>query len=204
MVFGLTGGIASGKSTVARLLAELGATVIDADQVAREVVAPGTPGLARVIEAFGEDVLQTDGSLDRRALGARTFGNEGALRELNGILHPLIAARSGEAIGNAMAEGRVPIVYEAALLVESGRARDFMGLIVVWCSPEVQLRRLMERESLTQAEAEARIASQLPQDEKVRQATWAIRNDDGLDALAAETRALYATLRSACGLEPEG
>ncbi|MCA9557881.1 MAG: dephospho-CoA kinase [Myxococcales bacterium] len=194
MLIGLTGGIACGKSTVADALRARGAVIVDADQVARDVVAPGTPGLAAVVEAFGEGVLDADGRLDRSALGARVFGDEGARRRLEGILHPLIAQESMVQLQAAAADGPPLVVYDAALLVESGRADLFRPLVVVSAPEAVQRERLMARDGLDRAAAEARIAAQMPVADKAAVADHVIDNGGDLAATAAQIDALWARL----------
>jgi dephospho-CoA kinase len=182
-VLGLTGGIACGKSTVAKLFEELGVEVVDADRVARDIVAPGTPGLAAIVEAFGEEMLLPDGSLDRRRLGGVVFTDSEKRRRLEAITHPRIA-QEGLARLMALQSTDAPyLLYEAALLVEGGSHRNFPGLIVVTTTPEQQLARLMERDGSTKEEAQARIDAQLPLKEKEALADIVIRNDGHLHQL---------------------
>jgi dephospho-CoA kinase len=185
VVIGLTGGIASGKSAVAHLLRARGATVVDADLVAREVVAPGQPALADLTERFGAEILTPGGALDRKKLGAIVFADPAARAAVNAITHPRVAARSAELFREAGARGARVVFYEAALLVENSAHRGLDGLVVVAASPEVQERRLVERDGLTVAEARARIASQLPVEAKRKAATWVIENDGDRAALEA-------------------
>ncbi len=192
MLIGLTGGIACGKTTVAERLRARGAIVIDADQVARDVVAPGTPGLAQVVLAFGPTVLTGEGHLDRARLGATVFGDAAARRRLEGILHPLIAAESVRRI-QAAADAPL-VVYDAALLIESGRAEMFRPLVVVTADPATQRARLMRRDGLDLAAAEARIAAQMPVAEKVARADYVVMNDGDLAATDAQIEALWRTL----------
>jgi dephospho-CoA kinase len=173
-VIGLTGGIASGKSTAARILAELGAPIVDADQLARDVVAPGQPALAEIVDAFGRDVLLPDGTLDRKRLGALVFADADQRRRLNAITHPRIAMATQARLA-ALREANTPVaIYEAALLVENGAHRGLDGLIVVSCDEATQLERLMARDGLGEAEARARIAAQAPLAEKLAAATWVV------------------------------
>lgn len=161
---GLTGGIGAGKSTVAGRLAELGATVIDADRVAREVVEPGTPGLAAVVSAFGADVLRPDGTLDRPALGRVVFGEGERRRELNAILHPLIAVRTGELMSGLPPDAVV--VHDVPLLVENGLAPAYHLVIVVY-APEVErVRRLVTDRQMTEADAWARVRAQATDEQR--------------------------------------
>jgi dephospho-CoA kinase len=173
-IFGLTGGLASGKSTVARRLAALGVPVIDADQLAREVVAPGTPGLAAVASAFGPSVILPDGSLDRPRLASLVFGDPELRRRLNAIVHPLIGAASAARMAALEARGEPLACYEAALLVENGLADAFRPLVVVAVDEETQVARAMARDGATEAEARARIAAQLPLAAKIAAADHVI------------------------------
>jgi dephospho-CoA kinase len=196
-VFGLTGGLASGKSTVAACFRARGVPVIDADKIAREVVAPGSEGLARVVEAFGEGVLLPDGALDRARLGELIFAAPEKRRALNAILHPRIGARSAERIAALEAAGEELACYEAALLVENGLSDAFRPLVVVAVPLVVQVARAMARDGSTEEQARARIAAQLPLAAKIAAAdhvidnagelsTTARRADEVLDAIRAE------------------
>ncbi len=190
-VIGLTGGIASGKSTVARAFAELGVPIVDADEVAREVVEVGTPGLARIVERFGADVLRKDGTLDRKKLGRVVFEDARARQDLNAITHPLIAEKGAEKI-RALQQTDAPyILYEAALLVENGAYKAFPALVVVTVDPVTQLARLMARDGSTDEEARSRIASQLPLEKKVEVADFVLRNDGDVEALRAQVRDVH-------------
>lgn len=190
---GLTGGIASGKSTVGEVFKSLGAVVIDSDQLARDVVAPGTPGLAAVVERFGAGVLAADGSLDRPALGAVVFADDRARADLNAIIHPLVreASRSIEAM---IEDPYAVVVRMIPLLVETGQAKDFDALLVVDVDEDVQLARLMERNALTVDQAKARIDAQASRIERLRVATYVIRNDGTLEQLAERTHAVWHEL----------
>ncbi len=193
-VYGLTGGIACGKSTAARIFATLGIPIIDADEVARDVVRPGSPGLAAIVEAFGPDVLGRDGALDRKRLGAIVFADEPKRRALEAITHPLIFME-GRARIAALETTEAPyILHEAALLVETGGYRAFAGLVVVAAHPEVQLARLMARDGLDEEGARARLAAQLPIDRKVELADVTIWNDGGEADLEVEVRRAHGTL----------
>lgn len=195
-VFGLTGGIASGKSTVAKLFVEAGVPVVDADEVARAVVLPGSDGLAAVVAAFGEGVLLPDGTLDRKGLGARVFADAGARATLNGILHPRIAAESGRRIAELDAQGFSLACYDAALIVERGMAEAFRPLVVVATSPDVQRARLVARDGLTTAEADERLAAQAPVAVKLAAADHVIENDGTLEELRARALAVLAAVRA--------
>jgi dephospho-CoA kinase len=180
---GLTGSIAVGKSFVLRTLAELGCQVIDADQIAREVVAPGTNGLQSVTEAFGSQILRTDGALDRPKLGAIVFSDADKRAQLNSILHPLIIAAQDERIREMESEDPNGIVIiDAALMIESGGYHRLDKLIVVHCRPEIQLQRLMARDNLSRETAQQRIAAQMSQEEKIKYADYLIDTSDGFDA----------------------
>ena len=194
-VIGLTGGIASGKSAVAAMFGDLGIPVVDADALAREVVAPGTPGLARVVDAFGPEVLAADGTLDRARVGARVFADADDRRRLNAILHPLIAAAGLQRLAALERESDAPyVLYEAALLVETGGAKQFSKLIVVAASESTQLERLMRREGLSHADAQARIDAQLPLEDKIALADHVIWNDGSRDETRGQVDAVHATL----------
>jgi dephospho-CoA kinase len=160
---GLTGGIGSGKSTVARLLAARGAVIVDADQIAREVVEPGTPGLAAVVDAFGEKVLTDDGALNRPALAAVVFADAQARARLDAIVHPLVRARAAEVAG-AAPDGAV-VVHDVPLLVETGQAATYDLVLVVEAAPELRVARLVER-GLTEDDARARIAAQATDEQR--------------------------------------
>ena len=192
-LYGLTGGIASGKSTVSRMLRELGAQVLDADVLAREVVAPGTPGLAGVAARF-PGVVGADGQLDRAALGARVFADPAERAALNALLHPLIAQAFLERT-QALAEAGVPrVIYDAPLLIENGLHTRMEGVILVAVPREVQRARLMARDGLSAEAAEARLASQLPLEAKRQHATWVVDNSGDLAATRAQVEASWKAL----------
>lgn len=191
---GLTGGIGSGKSAVSRLLAERGAVVVDADVVAREVVKAGTPGLARVVEEFGEQVLLPDGSLDRAALGTRVFSDPEALSRLNAIVHPLIGARTAELLEQARASGVPLVVHDVPLLVEGGLASTYDVVVVVAAEQETQLDRLVRLRGMTEEEARRRIAAQAPLEDKLAVADQVVHNDGSLGDLAAQVDRLWEEL----------
>ncbi|MEO6774965.1 MAG: dephospho-CoA kinase [Kofleriaceae bacterium] len=198
-VIGLTGGIASGKSTVARLLVARGATVIDADALARQIVEPGQPALAELVARFGAAILTAEGELDRKRLGALTLGpgaDPAARADLGKITHPRIAAASARAIAEAGERGAQVVFYEAALLVENRAYEHLAGLVVVASTPEVQELRLVARDALTPAEARARIAAQASLEAKLAVATWVIHNDGQLDHLAAQVDQLIAEIEA--------
>jgi dephospho-CoA kinase len=187
---GLTGGIATGKSTVAALLRERGIAVLDADQVSRDLTAPGSPTLAALVDRFGPGVLLPDGSLHRKALGDIIFNDAGARAALNAITHPAI----GAAVARWVAAQPSVCVVEATLMVETGSHRRYDDLLVVSCAPALQRARLCAREGIDAAAAEARIAAQAPLAEKEALASEIIWNNDGLDALRAATASAWAAL----------
>jgi dephospho-CoA kinase len=193
-VWGLTGNIGSGKSTVARLLAVRGVPVVDADQIAREVVQPGQPAL-REIAARWPQVISSDGTLDRKALAARVFGDPQERTKLNEITHPRIAKEVSARLGALAGSGHSLAVYEAALIVENGLHDGLDGLIVVTAPESAQVARLRSRDGMTEAEARARIAAQLPQGEKVRRATFVIENAGPESDLAAKVDQLLERMR---------
>jgi len=193
-VVGLTGGIASGKSTVAAILASLGAGVIDADALAREVVAPGTEGLHEVVSVFGPDVLCADGTLDRKRLGSVVFTDQHARAKLNAITHPRIAALSAQRVAQLQASDVPYIVYEAALLVEGGLYRAMAALVVVTADTSIQQARMHSRDGLDGDDAMARISAQLPTAEKVAVADYVIENHGNLSELQARTTDLHQQL----------
>ncbi|MDQ3803292.1 MAG: dephospho-CoA kinase [Acidobacteriota bacterium] len=194
---GLTGSIAVGKSHVAELLKGLGCRVVDADEVARRVVEPGTEGLRAVVEEFGEGVLRGDGTLDRARLGALVFADEGKRLRLNAILHPLIMAEQDELLRRWEREDPRGVgVVDAALMIESGGYKRFDKLVVVHCRPEAQLERLMRRNQLSREEAERRVASQMPQEEKLRYADFAIDTTGDFADTRRQTEAVYRELKA--------
>ncbi len=180
---GLTGGIGSGKSTVSALLARHGAVVIDADRIAREVVEPGTPGLAAVVEAFGERVLTADGALDRPALAAIVFADPEARTTLDGIVHPLVRAR-GRELETAAPPGSV-VVHDVPLLVETGRASSYDLVLVVRADPQTRVARLVQR-GLTAEDARARIAAQATDEQRRAVADVVLDNSGTPEQLAAQ------------------
>jgi dephospho-CoA kinase len=193
---GLTGSIGVGKSFVASVFEELGCHVLDADQTAREVVMPGTPGLNALTEAFGEEILQSDGTLDRKQLGALVFADESQRQRLNHILHPFIIARQDAVLTEWEREDPRGIgIVDAALMIESGGYRRFDKLIVVHCRPVVQLERLMLRDKLSRDEAQRRIDSQMPQAEKQKYADYLIDTSDGFELTRAQAGRVYEQLR---------
>jgi len=195
-VAGLTGGIASGKSTVAAWFASWGAYIVDADQVARDIVAPGGAAFDPVIDHFGKTILAKDGTLDRIELGRIVFDSETDRRALEAILHPIIRDESRRRFA-AHAGDAVLGVYEASLLVETGTHKDFDCLIVAACRSETQVSRLIERDGLTQEEAGKRLAAQFPLEKKIELADHVIDTDGTLEDTRAQARAVWETLTSA-------
>ena len=193
-VIGLTGGIGSGKSTVAKLIGELGVPVLDADQLAREVVEPGRPALAEVAAAWPE-AIGPDGKVARKRLADIVFADPAQRLRLEAIMHPRIQALADERLAELARKGHALAFYEASLLVESGRYKDFDGLVVVTASPETQLERVLARGDLSEAEAQARIDAQLPLLAKVRVATHLVDNDGELEATKSQVDRLLAGLR---------
>ncbi|HVC40108.1 MAG TPA: dephospho-CoA kinase [Candidatus Dormibacteraeota bacterium] len=190
-VIGLTGGIASGKSTVAERLSEKGAWIVDADQLARAVVAVQSPALAEIVESFGAEVIAGDGSLDRPQLGRLVFQDEAARERLNAIVHPRVLELSREEIRRAEAAGAELVVYDVPLLFETSREQEFEGTLVVWVDPLTQLLRLRHRSGLDEDEAKARIEAQLPLSRKRELATWTIDNSGSLEATRAAVDSLW-------------
>ena len=182
-LFGLTGGIASGKSTVAARFSARGVPVIDADSLAREVVLPGTDGLSEIRTAFGDGVLREDGALDRKALASIVFVDDGRRKRLNAILHPRIAAQTAARAAGLAARGAAIACYEAALLVENGLADAFRPLVVVAAPLFLQVQRTVSRDGTTPEEARARIAAQTSLADKIKAADFVITNDADLGTL---------------------
>jgi dephospho-CoA kinase len=189
-LIGLTGGIATGKSTVAGMLRELGATVIDADEAARAVVEPGTAGLAAVVEAFGPDVLEGK-RLDRARLGQLVFRDAGARRKLEAITHPLVRQWMAERQQEASERGEPRVVLDIPLLFENGLEVGMDAVVLVYAPPEVQLDRLVRRNGFSQEEARRRLSAQMPIDDKVARATYVIDNGGSLAATRAQTGAVW-------------
>ncbi|MEU5210622.1 dephospho-CoA kinase [Streptomyces sp. NPDC020742] len=192
---GLTGGIGAGKSEVSRLLESYGAVIVDADKIAREVVEPGTPGLAAVVEEFGEDVLTPDGRLDRPKLGAIVFADPERLKALNAIVHPLVGARSAEL--EASAGPDAVVVHDVPLLTENGLAPLYDTVVVVDAAPQTQLERLVRLRGMAEEEAEARMAAQATREQRLAIADLVIDNDGPLENLEPQVRTVWERLQAA-------
>lgn len=192
LTVGLTGGIGSGKSEVARLLASYGAVVIDADALAREVVAPGTPGLARVVEEFGADVLTAGGALDRERMGRLVFADPDARQRLEAIVHPLVAERAAALMAAAPADAVV--VYDVPLLVENDLASRYDVVVVVDAPDDVRVERLVRLRGMSEADARARLASQASREARLAVADVVVDNASSLPALQRRVREVWDAL----------
>jgi dephospho-CoA kinase len=193
---GLTGSIAVGKSFVLSILKELGCHVIDADEVARDVVRPGTAGLKTATATFGESILNQDGTLNRVRLGAIVFADEQKRKQLNSILHPFIIAAQDEQLRSLEAQDPKGIaIVDAALMIESSGYKRFDKLIVVHCQPEIQLQRLMKRDQLSLEDAERRIDSQMPQEEKKKFADFLVDASGSFAATRAQVESVFRQLK---------
>lgn len=195
MKVGLTGGIGAGKSEISRLLASYGAVIVDADKIAREVVEPGTPGLAAVVEEFGDDILAPDGTLDRPKLGGIVFSDPDKLKALNAIVHPLVGARSAEL--EASAGPDAVVVHDVPLLTENGLAPLYDLVVVVDAAPQTQLDRLVRLRGMAEDEAKSRMAAQASREQRLAVADLVIDNDGPLEALEPQVRAVWERLRTA-------
>ena len=198
-VIGVTGNIASGKSAVASLLASHGATIIDADLLAREIVAPGTPGFAGVVEQFGPDVVRADGTLDRGALRRLVFSDPVQRDALNAIVHPAVGRLRDRRVAEARARGDRVVVSDIPLLFEVGLEHAFDGVLLVDAPEDERLRRLMDHRGLDRQEAQAMMAAQMPSAEKRARATWVIDNDGSREQLAGRVAGLWRTFDALAG-----
>lgn len=192
---GLTGSIAVGKSYVCDVFRELGCHVLDADKTARDVVKIGTPGLAKIISEFGDEILTADGELDRPKMASIVFADEKMRLLLNSIIHPLVFESQNawlSARGQEDPDGIT--IVDAALMIESGGYRRFEKLIVVWCEPDIQFERLIKRDGLGEADARRRIASQMPQDEKKRFADFLIDTSGDFGSTREQCRLVHSKL----------
>ncbi len=201
-VFGLTGGIATGKSTVAARWRQRGLPVIDADALARLAVAPGSDGLAEVARLLGSEVLSPDGNLDRALVAAKVFSDPGARRALEGIIHPRVHAALGTELSSLAAQGHRIACYEAPLLVELGKQDSYRPLVVVSASQELQLQRAQERNGTTKAALQARIAAQLPLAAKEAVADYVIANDASRQALFRRADQVLDAVCRRFGVDP--
>ena len=194
---GLTGGIASGKSHVDQILKELGCHVFDADQIARDVVLPDKEGYEKVVAEFGSEILQEDGLIDRAKLGSIVFGDESKRRKLNTILHPIIIAEQDRALRSVEeADPKGIAVIDASLMLETGSYKRFDKIVVVYCDGEVQIQRLMHRNKYSREEAEARVASQMPSEEKFKYADYLIDTSGTFEQTREQVVKLFEQLRS--------
>ncbi len=198
-VIGLTGGIATGKSTFSALLRARGAPVVDADALARAAVEPGTPALAEIARELGPEVLRPDGSLDRKRVADRVFSDAAARRRLEAITHPAVRAAMLAETLRLAGEGHALVFYDAPLLYEVGLDAVLDAVVVVWAPRAVQRQRLIERDGLTPAQADARLAAQLPVDEKAARADLVVANDGPEAELAAKADRLLEDLRQGRG-----
>ncbi len=192
----LTGGIATGKSHVRAEFERLGVPTIDADLLARDAVAPGSPALAAIADRFGRDVIDSNRALDRRKLAALVFSDPVARRDLEAIVHPIVRARI-DAWFETLDPRHLFAIADIPLLYETGREREFDAVIVTACDPETQVRRVMRRDSITEQEARQRVAAQLPTDEKVRRADHVITTDGSFDDTNSHVRRVFAALSGA-------
>ncbi|HEX6240094.1 MAG TPA: dephospho-CoA kinase [Polyangiales bacterium] len=200
VVVGLTGGIAAGKSTVARQFTALGVPVVDADKLAREAVAPGSEGLAEIVALFGPEVLLRDGTLDRKAVGARVFADANLRAKLNAITHPKIGQLGAQRVAEHAARGAHYVVYEAPLIVENNLHRAMHRLVVVSVDPVVQLARLIRRDGLTESEARARIDAQMPLEKKLEVADFVIDNSGEPEAVHDRVHEVHGLLLAQLGI----
>lgn len=198
-VVGLTGGIASGKTTFADALRARGVPVLDADALAREAVAPGTPALAEIARTFGPDVLAPDGALDRKRLGAMVFADAGARRRLEAITHPAVRRAMAGETDRLAAQGHDLAFYDTPLLYEVGLDRALDSVVVVWAPPDLQRARLAARDGLAPAEVEARLAAQIPIDAKATLADFVVENTGTPAELGPKAERLLADLRRGLG-----
>lgn len=199
MVLGITGGIASGKTTVAQAFQALGAVVVSADVLAREIVRPGTKTLQQIAEYFGRQVLREDGTLNRQLMAELVFNDDQARMALNGITHPAIAALARTRLREAEQGGAALVIYDAPLLFEVGADRQVDKVLVVKVDGEVQLDRLMARDGINRQQALARVASQMPQEEKVARADFVVENSGTEKETQAQVRSLMEYLSDSSG-----
>ena len=195
LLVGLTGGIATGKSTVSQLFVECGGRLIDADVLAREVVAPGRPALQQIVDAFGKDMLRPDGTLDRDRLGKAVFEDATQLARLNAIVHPYVAVEQERRCREIAAQTpHAVVIYDAALLIEANAHRRMDRLLIVTADEQTQIARLRARDHLSTEDARTRIAAQMPLAEKIKLADYVIDSTLPLEKLRAEVRRIYEDL----------
>ncbi|GJE87038.1 dephospho-CoA kinase [Phanerochaete sordida] len=199
LVVGLTGGIATGKSTVSTQLQSFGLPVVDADLIARQVVEPGTPALAKIAKHFGEDILQHDGTLDRQKLGAIVFNDEAQRKELNKIVHPAVWRAIAWEVASHWLKGKKICILDVPLLIEGGMWKWVAKVVVVYCSPELQLQRLMKRDGSSTEAASARLNAQLSITEKVQYADHIVDNSGSIQDLEEQVDILVRKLHSETG-----
>ena len=201
-VFGLTGGIGSGKSTVAKRLRARGLSVVNADELAREAVSGGSPGLSRIVEYFGPSVLRENGELDRARLGEVVFSDPEARRALDAIVHPIVRRLAAEHFHTIASTGEPLACYEVPLLYEVGLGEIYRPVVVVTASLEQRKRHLAARDGFNEAQIAARIAAQMPLDDKARRADYVIENSGSLEELDAATDTVFEALCEALGVSP--
>ncbi len=203
LLVGLTGSIATGKSTVSRMFAHLGARVLDADLLAREVVMPGQPAYLKIVEEFGQAVVQEDGTLDRKGLGAIVFAEPARRKRLEEITHPAIAARQQRILSVLEEEAFEGIViWDVALLFETGGVAKVDRVVVVYADPETEVARLVARDGMAEADARARIASQMPVAEKAKRAHYVIDNSGDRAHSEGQVKAVYEALLAELAARP--
>jgi len=203
--FGLTGGVASGKTTVARLFKVLGARILDADHIGHELLRAPQPAYHEIVQRFGFEILDREGEIDRKRLGALVFGDPGKLQALNALLHPRIIERIDRlAEGFRLQDPHVLVLVDAALIYEANLARWFSKIIVTWCRPEQQLERLIAKTGLSREEAQHRIAAQMPLEEKSRRADYRIDCSGNMESTRAQVAAVYGELKQlTAGTKPK-
>lgn len=195
LLVGLTGGIGTGKSTVSRMLRDLGCLIVDADLLAREVVEPGEPAYDKIVAEFGKQILEADGRIDRKKLGALVFSDPARRKRLEGFTHPEIRQRQAGVLAELVTEGfEGLLVFDAALLVETGGAQNMDRLVVVSANEATQLKRLMLRDGISEAEARRRLGSQMPLALKVRQAHYVVDNSGTGEETLRQVRNVYQAL----------
>lgn len=193
-IIAITGNIGSGKSSAARLLQQWGALYIDADQIARQIVEPGQPALTEIIAAFGNGVLQTNGQLDRAALGRLIFADPLAKKKLESITHPRIGQAMLEAISTALAQNPVLVVVEVPLLFEGGLDKQFPAVLLITADDEIRLQRVMARDGCSRDQAQARLDAQMPQSQKIQLARWVVSNNTDKTNLEASLQKIWPQL----------